>query len=88
MGHLRLGELPRTRKWNDVVELVKSEANIDLVAAAALDAAEKGLHKAADDEGLNRALWLLTLIEQVADCSPDPYVWSSAYTPPTVPTIP
>jgi hypothetical protein len=28
------------------------------------------------------------LIEQVADCSPDPYVWSSAYTPPTVPTIP
>ena len=40
MGHLRLGELPRTRKWNDVVELVKSEANIDQVAAAALDAAE------------------------------------------------
>lgn len=28
------------------------------------------------------------LIEQVANCSPDPYVWSSAYTPPTMPTVP
>lgn len=28
------------------------------------------------------------LIEQVANCSPDPYVWSSAYTPPTMPTTP
>src|SRR5688500_330902 len=66
MGHLRLGELPRTRKWNDVVELVKSEANVDKVAAAALDAAEKGLQKAADDEGLNRALWLLTQLPLAA----------------------
>ncbi len=66
MGHLRLGELPRTRKWNDVVELVKSEANVDQVAAAALDAAEKGLQKAADDEGLNRALWLLTQLPLAA----------------------
>ncbi|MEY3082322.1 MAG: hypothetical protein RJA94_2307 [Pseudomonadota bacterium] len=28
------------------------------------------------------------LIEQVANCSPDPYVWSSAYKPPTMPTVP
>jgi hypothetical protein len=28
------------------------------------------------------------LIEEVADCSPDPYVWSSAYKPPTMPTVP
>lgn len=28
------------------------------------------------------------LIEDVANCSPDPYVWSSAYTPPTMPSVP
>jgi hypothetical protein len=66
MGHLRLGELPRTRKWNEVVELVKSEADIDTVAAAALDAAEKGLRKAADDEALNQATWLLTQLPLAA----------------------
>lgn len=66
MGHLRLGELPRTRKWNEVVELVKSEADVDEVAAATLDAAEKGLRNAADDEGLNRAMWLLTQLPLAA----------------------
>ncbi|SRR5713101_1159058 len=66
MGHLRLGELPRTRKWNQVVELIKSEVNVERVAAATLDAAEKGLRQAADDEGLSRATWLLTQLPLAA----------------------
>ena len=28
MGHIRLGQLPRTRKWRDVVELVAAGADV------------------------------------------------------------
>jgi hypothetical protein len=66
MGHIRLGELPRTRKWEQVVELIKRDGDAPAIAAAALDAAEKGFQKAADDEGLGRATWLLTQIPLAA----------------------
>jgi len=66
MGHIRLGALPRTRKWEQVVELIKRDGNAADVAAAALDAAEKGFQQAAEDEGLGRATWLLTQIPLAA----------------------
>lgn len=66
MGHLRLGDLPRTRKWDQVVELVKREGDAAAVAAAALDAAEKGFKQAAEDEGLGQATWLLTQLPLAA----------------------
>lgn len=28
MGHIRLGQLPRTRKWRDIVELVTAGADV------------------------------------------------------------
>jgi len=34
MGHIRLGELPRTRKWEQVVELIKRDGDAPAVAAA------------------------------------------------------
>lgn len=66
MGHIRLGELPRTRKWEQVVELIKRDGDAATIAAAALDAAEKGFQQAAEDEGLGRATWLLTQIPLAA----------------------
>ena len=66
MGHIRLGELPRTRKWEQVVELVKSDGDAAAVAAAALDAAEEGFKEAAEDEGLGQATWLLTQLPLAA----------------------
>jgi len=60
MGHIRLGELPRTRKWEQVVELIKHDGDAPTIAAAALDAAESGFKDAAEDQGLGRATWLLT----------------------------
>jgi len=32
VGHIRLGQLPRSRKWRDVVELVAAGADVPLVA--------------------------------------------------------
>jgi len=62
MGHIRLGDLPRTRRWEQVVELITHDGDAASVATAALDAAESGFRKAAEDEGLGRATWLLTQI--------------------------
>ncbi len=36
MGHIRLGELPRSRKWERVVELLKDDGDLAAVAAATL----------------------------------------------------
>ena len=60
MGHIRLGNLPRTRKWQHVVALLNSEAGTPQVAAATLDAAKLGLEEAARDPALVRSFWLLS----------------------------
>jgi hypothetical protein len=66
MGHIRLGRLPKTRKWNQVVGLIASGADVSRIAAASADAAESGLARASEDEGLAHAFWLLTQIPQAA----------------------
>lgn len=66
MGHIRLGALPRTRRWKEVIDLVGCGAGAAAVAAATLDAVEQDLTGAASDPGLNRAFWLLTQIPDAA----------------------
>ena len=61
MGHIRLGNLPRTRKWQQVVALLDSgAATTDEVAAATLDASKQGLEDAGHDPALAYSFWLLT----------------------------
>lgn len=60
MGHIRLGNLPRTRRWQQVVDLLDTGATTDQVAAATLDAAKHGLDQAAQDSALVYSFWLLT----------------------------
>lgn len=60
MGHIRLGNLPRTRKWREVVRLLGSGAGTPQIAAATLDAAKLGLEEAAGDPALVHSFWLLT----------------------------
>jgi hypothetical protein len=66
MGHIRLGTLPKSRKWNQVVGLIAGGADVEQVAAASADAAETGLERASDDIGLAHAFWLLTQIPLAA----------------------
>ena len=66
MGHIRLGTLPRTRKWNQVVSLIASDAKVEGIAAASAEAAENGLERASRDEGLAHVFWLLTQIPEAA----------------------
>ena len=66
MGHIRLGALPKSRKWSQVVGLIADGADVEDIAAASADAAENGLDRASDDVGLAHAFWLLTQIPLAA----------------------
>jgi hypothetical protein len=66
MGHIRLGALPRTRKWSQVVGLIEGGAGTAQVANATISAAERGLNLASNDKGLVDTVWLLTQLPLAA----------------------
>ena len=66
MGHVRLGVLPKSRKWRQVVEELRLGAEIEVVAASAADAAEAGFQVASNDPAFLHAFWLLTQVPLAA----------------------
>jgi hypothetical protein len=66
MGHVRLGVLPKTRKWGQVVEELRLGADAGDIAGAAADAAETSLKNASSDPAFLHAFWLLTQIPLAA----------------------
>lgn len=66
MGHVRLGELPKTRKWKQVISLLEVGFNTEEVASATLSAAETGFRQASNDLGFQQVFWLLTRITLAA----------------------
>ncbi len=66
MGHIRLGDLPRTRKWSQVVALIEGGAGTAQVANATIKAAERGLGLAAEDKGVVETIWLLSQLPLAA----------------------
>jgi hypothetical protein len=66
MGHVRLGALPKTRKWEQVVGLICGGAGTDQIANATITAAERGLGRAAQDLGVIETVWLLTQLPLAA----------------------
>jgi len=66
MGHVRLGVLPKTRKWERVVDELRLGADVGAVAASAADAAEAALQKASQDPAFLHVFWLLTQVPLAA----------------------
>ena len=66
MGHVRLGVLPRSRKWRQVVEDLRLGASAERVAGLAATAAEKSLQKASNDPAFLHSFWLLTQLPLAA----------------------
>lgn len=62
MGHVRLGQLPKTRPWRKVVELIASGASVAEVAKATVEASEKALKFVQKDVGFREASHLLAQI--------------------------
>ncbi|MBX9582283.1 MAG: hypothetical protein K2X87_18425 [Gemmataceae bacterium] len=66
MGHVRLGTLPRSRRWGQVVELAGLGAGAAQMAAAVLHAADRHLAAAHQDPGVVAAVRLLLLLPVAA----------------------
>jgi hypothetical protein len=66
MGHVRLGVLSKSRKWQQVVEELRLGADVGTVAASAADAAEASLQAASQDPAFLHSFWLLTQIPLAA----------------------
>jgi hypothetical protein len=69
MGHTRLGKIPTSKKWKEVVGLLASEAgeevlslgdDVPAISSLAIKAAEAGIEKAISDPGLKYTFYLLT----------------------------
>src|SRR5690349_20610234 len=71
MGHNRLGRLPKTQRWREVVRLIDdSPTDTSAVARATVRAAEARLRELGRDPALAYCFWLLTRIAS-ASRSPD-----------------
>ncbi len=66
MGHNRLGNLPRTKKWKEVIDLVDGGGSSAAVADATLDAAYDGFLVGAADPTLVHAVFLLANLPDAA----------------------
>lgn len=60
MGHVRLGTLPMTRRWKEVIRLIAEDAGVSKIADATMSAADKALEQMSSDPGFAHAAWLLT----------------------------
>ena len=66
MGHLRLGQLPASKRWKQVVELLRVGGSAPDLAAATAQAAEFELQSAKSDPVLAYVVWLLTQLPLAA----------------------
>jgi hypothetical protein len=84
LGHIRLGPLPKTKNWNQVVEsitgstlalspLSSSASRVDIIAAETIKATKSTLARASYDAGVRYTFYLLTQVV-LASRKPD---WQS-----------
>ncbi len=66
MGHIRLGTLPQSKKWRDVVRLLDSSALLEEVAEAAANASETDLRRASEDPNFQFVTQLLVKLPLLA----------------------
>ncbi len=66
MGHIHLGVLPKSKKWQEVVELLASGATDESVVAASVRAAENDLAGAARNPVFVEAVRLMAMVPVAA----------------------
>jgi hypothetical protein len=66
MGHLRLGALPQSKKWREVIGLLDSDASLEDVAEAAARASELDLGRASSDTAFQLVSSLLVQLPLLA----------------------
>lgn len=66
MGHVRLGTLPRTRKWREVLELIGGSGDAMAVAVATMEATARDLLQAGEDPTVVHTVWLIAQLPLAA----------------------
>jgi hypothetical protein len=66
MGHQRLGVLPRSQSWQQVIATITNGADVAAVAAATSRSAEMSMVDASADPAVRHAVWLLIQIPLAA----------------------
>ncbi len=66
MGHIRLGTLPQSKKWREVVGLLDSDAEIEVIAEAAAKASDRDLSRASCDPNFQFVSSLLVRLPLLA----------------------
>lgn len=66
MGHIRLGTLPQSKKWRDVIQLLETSAPLEDIAEAAARASELDLRRASDDPNFQFVAQLLVKLPLLA----------------------
>ena len=67
MGHIRLGELPKSARWREVVGLIESDSrSAERIAGATLVASEDYLRSIRNDPALVRTYWTLVRVMAAA----------------------
>ncbi len=69
MGHNRLRKLPRTYRWNQVVELLNTEGDVSAIVEASMAAAGHGLQKIGHDAGFVHTLTAIFKLVEAASSS-------------------
>jgi len=70
MGHLRLGRLPKSRRWSEVIELIDARPEDPAgIAAAVVQAADRQLRELADDPSVGYCFWMLTRVASASRAS-------------------
>jgi len=79
MGHTRLGEVPKTHKWKQLVERISgsgrtgnvatADVSVSGIAAQTLDATQEGLKRAANDPGVRYTFYLIAQVALAARAS-------------------
>ena len=66
MGHIRLGRLYKSRKWNQVIDLLESDGSASQLTGATLSATERQLRKLSFDPTISHVFWLLVRLTWAA----------------------
>lgn len=70
MGHIRLGRLPKSTVWNEVVELLEqAPEDVAGIAGAVLEASEADLNNRAALDAVADGFWILLRLAQSVDGS-------------------
>lgn len=88
MGHFYLRNLPRTRKWNQVIELLEADGEVQDIARASLEAVQTGLKKVPDDPGFRQTLTaIFEFTDSLQSSDPIKSLWEQGFELPANPQI-